>query len=107
MHLQLDRACGEYGGSYRLAPAAHARSSRTILPSFITNFTRCSSVMSVSGLPETAMMSAYLPLSIDPIRSCQPITVALTIVPDWMARAGDIPARLTNAANSIACGPCG
>src|ERR1051325_4555488 len=61
----------------------------------------------VRGLPETAMMSAYLPRSIDPIRSCQPITVALTIVPDWIACSGDMPARLTKASNSIACTPCG
>src|SRR5262245_27138446 len=43
-----------------------------ILPPFITNLTRCSSVMSTSGSPETAIKSAYLPFSIDPIWFCQP-----------------------------------
>ncbi len=50
------------------------------LPPFITNFTRCISVMSVSGSPDTAMMSAYLPFSTEPIRSFQPSASALTIV---------------------------
>jgi hypothetical protein len=57
-------------------------SSLIIFPPFITNLTRCSSVMSVMGSPETAIRSAYFPLSIDPICSCQPITVALIMVPD-------------------------
>jgi hypothetical protein len=43
------------------------KSLRTTLPPFITNLTRCSSVMSASGLPETATRSANLPLAIDPI----------------------------------------
>ena len=42
-------------------------SSRTSTPPFITNFTRSISVMSVSGFPETAMMSAYLPFSMVPM----------------------------------------
>ena len=37
-----------------------------ISPPFITNFTRCVSVMSASGSPDTATMSANLPLVIDP-----------------------------------------
>ena len=36
-------------------------------PPFITNFTRSVSVMSSSGLPETATRSAYLPFSTYPI----------------------------------------
>ena len=43
------------------------KSLLTTLPPFITNLTRCSSVMSASGLPETATRSANLPLAIDPI----------------------------------------
>src|SRR6266550_1126472 len=58
----------------------YLRSFRTIAPPFITNFTRSSSVMSLKGLPATAMMSAYLPFSIVPIRSCQPIRSAPTAV---------------------------
>ena len=46
---------------------AGARSFRTILPPFITNLTRCSSVMSASGSPDTATRSAYLPFPIEPI----------------------------------------
>jgi len=41
-------------------------SLRMILPPFITNRTRCSSVMSASGSPETAIRSANFPLSIEP-----------------------------------------
>src|SRR5262249_2069859 len=49
--------------------AGPAKSLRNTCPSFITNFTRSSSVTSFVGLPETATRSAYLPLSIDPTRS--------------------------------------
>src|SRR5580658_10238276 len=43
------------------------RSSRITLPPFITNLTRASSVMSASGSPATATMSANLPLSMEPM----------------------------------------
>ena len=55
-------------------------SSRITWPPFITNFTRSSSVMSFSGSPETAMMSANFPFSIEPTRSCHPIISAATVV---------------------------
>src|SRR6266576_4237671 len=48
-------------------------------PPFITNFTLSSSVMSARGSPETAMMSANLPFSSDPIRSCHPSISAATV----------------------------
>src|SRR5205807_5405211 len=64
------------------------KSFRTISPPFITNFTRWSSVMSFRGLPETAMISAYLPFSMDPTRSCQPIISAFTVVAARKACAG-------------------
>src|SRR5712691_686272 len=99
--------CGPDALDYLAAVARGGRSSRTIFPPFITNLTRCSSVMSASGSPDTAMRSAYLPFSIDPTRSCHPIAVALTIVADWMALAGDMPARWTNHASSSAWVPCG
>src|SRR4029079_8705658 len=54
---------------------------RITLPPFITNFTRFSSVMSVSGFPDTAIRSANLPAAIEPTRSVQPIAAALLIVP--------------------------
>src|SRR6267378_489831 len=85
------------GGSCKTRRETHItrgvylRSFRTIAPPFITNFTRSSSVMSLKGFPATAMMSAYLPFSIDPIRSCQPIISAATVVAVWMACAGDMP----------------
>jgi hypothetical protein len=59
---------------------AHLKSFRATCPPFITNLTRSSSVMSVRGSPETATISANLPFSIDPTRSCQPIISALTEV---------------------------
>jgi len=48
-------------------------SSLMTLPSFITNLTRCSSVLSVRGSPETAIKSANFPLSIDPTQDCHPM----------------------------------
>src|ERR1700676_2747037 len=51
-----------------MVPAA--RSLRTTAPPFITNFTRCISVMSVSGSPATAIRSANLPFSMLPSTSC-------------------------------------
>ena len=44
--------------------------------------------MSSKGLPETAMISAYMPFSIDPTRSCQPIISAFTEVAVRKACAG-------------------
>ena len=64
------------------------RSFLITLPPFITNLTRCSSVISASGSPETAIRSAYLPLSMDPIWSCHPSASALIVV-----RALDGPRR--------------
>ena len=61
-------------GNYRVPPV---RSFLMTFPPFITNLTRCSSVMSASGSPETAIRSAYLPLSMDPIWSCHPSASAL------------------------------
>ena len=82
------------------------RSSRTILPPFITNFTRCSSVMSANGSPATAITSANLPGSSEPTRSLTPMISALTTVPACNARAGVSPPRLTSASKSSACVPC-
>jgi hypothetical protein len=42
---------------------SHFKSFRKTTPPFITNFTRSISVMSVSGSPETATISANLPFS--------------------------------------------
>jgi hypothetical protein len=50
-------------------PFCAAKSSRTTTPPFITNLTRCISVISCSGSPETAIRSAYLPFSIVPMVS--------------------------------------
>ena len=52
--------------------AERSRSFRTTTPPFITNFTRCISVTSASGSPDTAMRSAYLPFSMLPTCSAQP-----------------------------------
>src|SRR5262249_27236762 len=62
-----------------LAPEP-AKSLRKTSPPFITNFTRSSSVTSFAGLPETATKSAYLPFSMDPTRSPQPMFSAATEV---------------------------
>src|SRR6202165_1158943 len=67
------------------------KSLRTTCPPFMTNFTRSSSVTSFAGLPETPTKSAYLPLSIDPTRSPQPIFSAPTEVAERMACRGVIP----------------
>src|SRR5467141_1914851 len=57
-----------------------ARSLRTTAPPFITNFIRCISVISVSGSPVTAIMSANLPFSMEPRLSCLWMISALTVV---------------------------
>src|SRR5258706_9409083 len=90
---------------HRSAP--RRRSFVTTLPPFITNFTRCNSVMSARGSPATAMRSANFPLSIEPTRSCHPNTSALTVVPLWIALAGLRPAIFTSASKSSAWVPCG
>src|SRR5439155_5879645 len=90
---------------YFAAPCA--MSFLMIFLPFITNFTRCSSVISDSGSPETAIRSAYLPLSMDPIWSCHPRASALIMVPLRMALAGVKPARFTSHSKSRAWVPCG
>ena len=50
-------------GQFDEAIMPGARSFLITAPPFITNFTRCISVMSSSGFPETAIMSANLPFS--------------------------------------------
>ena len=47
-------------------------SLRATTPPFITKRTRSISLMSWSGLPETAMMSANLPFSTEPMSCSQP-----------------------------------
>jgi hypothetical protein len=67
---ELPRAAWASYFSVRSAPPlCAAKSSRTTMPPFITNFTRCISVISCSGSPETAIRSAYLPFSIVPMVS--------------------------------------
>src|SRR5439155_452635 len=58
--------------SYREPTVRSVISLRMIFPPFITNLTRCNSVMSASGSPDTAIRSANLPFSIDPTRSSSP-----------------------------------
>ena len=55
---------------------------RYTAPPFITNFTRCSSVMSRVGSPATAIMSAYSPDAIAPKFCSWPSSAAATEVPD-------------------------
>src|SRR5204863_1254243 len=88
---------------YREPTVRGVISLRMILPPFITNLTRCNSVMSASGSPDTAIRSANLPFSIDPTRSSSPNTSALLTVAAWMAAAAVICACLTNATISRAC----
>src|SRR5438034_1302233 len=66
-----------------------------IFPPFITNFTRCSSAISATRSPETAIRSAYLPLSMDPICSCpfQPEQTALDSAGDQCKPAGAVDTR--------------
>jgi peptidoglycan/LPS O-acetylase OafA/YrhL len=66
----------------------------TTSPPFITNFTCCNAVMSCSGSPSTAMMSANLPGSRVPTLSVQPRRSASLMVAVWIACIGLIP-RLT------------
>src|SRR5262249_44900378 len=54
----IDRYC---------ARGAAGRSLRTTTPPFMTNLTCSISFTSTVGLPDTAMMSANLPFSIEPI----------------------------------------
>ena len=72
-----NRRCGSRQATRCLSPqrawrycacASFLRMSlRTTRPPFITNFTRSNSLRSMSGFPETAMMSANLPFWILPI----------------------------------------
>ena len=55
---------------------------RYTAPPFITNFTRCSSVISRVGSPATAIMSAYSPGAIAPTFCSWPSSAAATEVPD-------------------------
>src|SRR6266699_897481 len=82
-----------------------ARSLRTTAPPFITNFTRCISVMSVSGSPETAIMSANLPFSMAPRLSCLWMISALTVVAIRSVYKGLAP-HLTKMGNISPCTPC-
>src|ERR1700730_18030767 len=85
-----------------IAPAA--RSLRTTAPPFITNFTRCISVMSVSGSPATAIMSANLPFSIVPRLSALWMISALTVVAMRRVYTGLAP-HLTKMGNISPCTP--
>src|SRR5216684_4815166 len=73
----------------------------TTTPSFITNDTRSVAVMSASGLPGTAMMSASLPEVSVPTLSSTPRRAASTEVAARNAAAGDMP-RPVIRANSLA-----
>src|SRR2546426_322731 len=55
---------------------------RYTAPPFITNLTRCSSVISRVGSPATAMMSAYTPGAMAPKFCSWPRSAAATVVPD-------------------------
>src|SRR5260370_6476839 len=81
------------------------RSFRTTSPPFITHFTRRISVMSWSGSPETAMMSANLPFSMVPRISCMWMIWALTVVAMRRVYRGVAP-HLTYRGNISACTPC-
>src|SRR5215469_17300007 len=61
------------------------------LPPFMTNFTCCNSVMSLSGSPETATRSAHFPASTVPILSDQPSSSAAEVVAVRMACIGAMP----------------
>src|SRR5947207_4114203 len=60
--------------------AAAVSSFLTISPPFITNLTRCISLISFRGSPATAIRSANLPFSIVPKLSCLWMIAALTVV---------------------------
>src|SRR5258705_9134784 len=112
---ELDDDGQDHSGAQRIpcgylvafVAAVSGGSLRMILPAFMTNLTRCSSVMSASGSPDTATRSAYLPLSTDPSWFSHPITSALTTVPAWIARAGVRPPWRTSISKSSACAPGG
>src|SRR6266404_521580 len=83
-----------YSGYYLedvIMPAA--RSLRTTAPPFITNFTRCISVMSVNGSPATARVSCLWMIS------------ALIVVAIRRVNAGLAP-HLTKIGNISPCTPC-
>ncbi len=64
------RVASVFAGQLLVPELRHRHQRNSFLmtfPPFITNLTRWSSVMSASGSPDTAIRSAYLPLSMDPI----------------------------------------
>jgi hypothetical protein len=65
---------------------------RITCPPFITNRTWSRLEMSCSGLPSTAIMSANLPTSMLPRRSCQPRSRAALMVAARMTSIGGMPA---------------
>src|SRR6266478_2898914 len=67
-------------------------------PSFITNCTCSSTLMSCNGSPATAIRSAYLPGLMSPTTSECPSRSAAEVVADWMACIDVIP-YLTMKAN--------
>src|SRR5439155_26723532 len=69
----------------------HQRLSLKTAPPFITQTTRCSSVMSRSGSPATATTSANFPRSIVPARSLHPMISAAIRVAEAIASIGDWP----------------
>src|SRR5689334_11914340 len=76
------------------------------MPPFTTTATLCSSEMSWSGSPLTAMMSPNLSGSIEPIFEAQPMNDAASSVADWIACMGVMP-RFTMIGNWRALSPCG
>src|SRR5262249_45693170 len=75
-------------------------------PPLITTCTCCSSEMSSSGSPYTAIRSPNLPGSMVPTSSDQPMYWAAVDVADRMAFIGDMP-RATMTGNCRALSPCG
>ena len=87
---------GAFTGAYRQKPgkfeAAHQGTLWALLPStrpsclntsplFITNSTRSSTLISASGSPRTATMSACFPAAMVPIRASSPSSSAAVRVP--------------------------
>ncbi len=66
-------------------------SLRITSPPFITNFTRCISVISFSGSPDTAIRSANLPSSMLPTLSSMRMIFAFTVMAMRSAFGGVTP----------------
>src|SRR5215510_9844629 len=81
------------------------RSFLTTPPPFITNLTRLSSVMSLSGSPATAIRSANLPASTLPARSCQPISSAALVVAARMVSICGRPASTIASNMTVVASP--